>query len=541
VPVSLRVAILRNAHDSVWGGHRNAVTTFKEIVAKYYWPAMDVECQRYVSNCEPCQLAKGLKPSRQGFLSGWNHNKANQQICMDLIGPISAGETGHTMHKVPTYIFVITDPFSHMLWLSCISGKSSEEVYHKFVESYLLEEGCCRVVLTDRGREFNNVLLKGLMYLLRTRLKFTPAYHPRGNYTERVNRFIGESLRTMLNSPGAKKQDWHYFVKFVEFAYRRMPIPGTNISPFMLARGRQPLIPTDLELLDSEEAGTAGLPMSEQVRELKKYQKTAEELLLKARKEALSKSKERFDMNQVEEIFHPGEHVRYYNRLSARRHEKDEVGSKFKLRNVRYVIVKRLSVSRYLLKHAMTNVEKEAHVSQIARMRIDHERDAHLPAPAKPTVEAWWKKIKTGAMVLFWLRSNEDCRLSMMEVTNVNVDEREFTGWYYIHRARARVYQFGRPQCDMRYAPEWKDGQGMSWAAPPESLKPKLTRLLDHFDASDVEIISAGFDLESDGKVPRRISEVADVWLRRAARTEPQCLKALSFPSEAERARCKKL
>ena len=30
VPANLRVAILRNSHDSVWGGHRNAVATFKE-------------------------------------------------------------------------------------------------------------------------------------------------------------------------------------------------------------------------------------------------------------------------------------------------------------------------------------------------------------------------------------------------------------------------------------------------------------------------------------------------------------------------------
>ena len=184
---------------------------------------------------------------------------------MDLIGPISAGVSGHVKHNEPTYIFVITGPFSQMLWLSCISGKSAEEVYTKFVKYYLLEEGCCRVVLTDRGCEFNTTLLKSLMHLLRTILKFTPAYHPRGNYTERVNRFVGESLRTMLSSSGAKKQDWHQFVKFVEFAYRRMHIPGTNISPFMLVRGRQPQTPNDMEMLNPEEARAQGLPMAEQV------------------------------------------------------------------------------------------------------------------------------------------------------------------------------------------------------------------------------------------------------------------------------------
>ena len=94
--------------------------------------------------------------------------------------------------KIPTYILVIVDPFSHMLWLECISGKSADEVYDKFVEGFLLEEGCCRVVLTDQGREFDNKMLRSLMYMLRTRMKITPSYHPRGNVTKRVNRFIGE-------------------------------------------------------------------------------------------------------------------------------------------------------------------------------------------------------------------------------------------------------------------------------------------------------------------------------------------------------------
>ena len=52
VPTSLRIAVLNNAHSSVWGGHRNSVATFKEIVGKYYWPCMDDECQKYVHHCE---------------------------------------------------------------------------------------------------------------------------------------------------------------------------------------------------------------------------------------------------------------------------------------------------------------------------------------------------------------------------------------------------------------------------------------------------------------------------------------------------------
>ena len=94
-----------------------------------------------------------------------------------------------------------------MLRLIPITWKSAEEVYQKFVEHFLFEEGAPLFILTDRGKEFDNELLRELFRLLKTRLYLTPSYHPRGGYTERVNRFVGESLRTMLNMPGAKKAD----------------------------------------------------------------------------------------------------------------------------------------------------------------------------------------------------------------------------------------------------------------------------------------------------------------------------------------------
>ena len=71
---------------------------------------------------------------------------------MDVVGPIGARESGHIQHVVPLHIVVITDPFSHMLWLIPITGKSAEEVYSKFVEHFLLVEGAPLFILTDRGK-----------------------------------------------------------------------------------------------------------------------------------------------------------------------------------------------------------------------------------------------------------------------------------------------------------------------------------------------------------------------------------------------------
>ena len=91
--------------------------------------------------------------------------------------------------------------------------------------------------------------------------------------------------------------------------------------------------------------------------------KMASDMLLAVRTKVLAKSKERFDQHQIEEVFEPGEHVRLWNRLVARKDDIAEVGSKLKLRNTRYVVVSRLSPSRYRVRHLYTGREKDAHVS----------------------------------------------------------------------------------------------------------------------------------------------------------------------------------
>jgi len=138
VPPALRQKVIRSMHSGVFGAHRNATATFKELVSRYWWPSLEKDTHDFVRRCAHCELAKGCKPSRQGYLQGFRHSSVMHAITMDLIGPMGARETGHVRHAVPLYILVITDPFSHMLWLQPITTKAPEEVYKKFVENFLL-------------------------------------------------------------------------------------------------------------------------------------------------------------------------------------------------------------------------------------------------------------------------------------------------------------------------------------------------------------------------------------------------------------------
>ena len=64
---------------------------------------------------------------------------------------------------------------------------------------------------------------------------------------------------------------------------------------------------------------------------------------------------------------------------------------------------------------------------------------------------------------------------------------------------------------------------------------------MENYNSQEVELICAGFDMESNGKTPGRVIETVDSWLRKAAKDEPEALKALSHPTAAEMDRAKKL
>ena len=123
--------------------------------------------------------------------------------------------------------------------------------------------------------------------------------------------------------PGAKKADWWKLTKFVQFAYRRMFIPGTNLSPYMVARGRQPSLPSDLECLQKGDALPTGAPLNEHVKTLTEQMKLASALLLAARKQQLLRSRESFNQHQIETHFEVGERVRLHKRVPVRRDDEE--------------------------------------------------------------------------------------------------------------------------------------------------------------------------------------------------------------------------
>jgi hypothetical protein len=109
------------------------------------------------------------------------------------------------------------------------------ELYYKHVFKRF---GWLNKFLSDRGPQFNLLVLKELWKILRTEGCMTTAYHPQTDgETERMNREIETYLRIFCSN---HSHNWNQYLPALEFAINNCINSSTKQSPFFLMYGSHP-------------------------------------------------------------------------------------------------------------------------------------------------------------------------------------------------------------------------------------------------------------------------------------------------------------
>ena len=552
VPKALRIKVMRQHHTGLFGAHRGQRATLHSIAQRFYWPRMAEDVREFVSVCRGCQLGKGTNPAHAGLLKGKTYSQALHTICMDLVGPIRQDSGGGTSDL---YIFVMVDPFTHFLWLEVIESKAAEQVFKAFVTRILLEEGAPRVIHVDNGSEFKNRLMSELFDKLQVRCQYSPAYHPQSNQTERANRFVVETLRVLVNEPRARKRDWHRLIKYIEFAYRRMPIPGTNISAYMMARGREPMLPDDIAFMEKD---LPNRDWKEYLRELQQNMEVSRRLVAEARQLVQMRNSDLRDLSQKEERFAVGDVVRYWNLPRTTNGDP----KKLKFRNKLFKVAKvhdehTERPCRYDLRSVEGDEFREnASAGQLARFRGDNmllhddavmptAQDAGTAAGAAPRATAGarapafkmrdqaqlWAKLQLNRHCCFVFKNEPPSFLRVGEVVNNSPDGRLITVHFWIHSlgyGQGGGYKPELPLANRKLAPEYKNSAGRSVFTFTDESKVYPVEM--DLDTDDIDVILPTLTLTVSGKVKDDDLRKVDGWLLERGKAQPRAYKALSDP-----------
>jgi transposase InsO family protein/site-specific DNA-cytosine methylase len=237
VPERLRNQVLDALHGSPWAGHQGINRTLVRVRQHAWWPGWTQAVKYWCTHCWPCQARK-----RYGKFSKlptvWRElpPHAHHTIGIDFFGPLPTSKNGHV------YILVIQDLYSRWVEAYPLTPEefNSAGTARIIVDKYCTQHGPPAVILSDRGSQFMSELAAQVYKFLGARKLSTTAYSPQTNgKTERFMQTLAAHLAMVVNGTGS---DWDEWLPHVTFAYNSSEHAATGVSPFLLAKGREPRI-----------------------------------------------------------------------------------------------------------------------------------------------------------------------------------------------------------------------------------------------------------------------------------------------------------
>jgi hypothetical protein len=237
----IRQDILFAYHHSLFGAHQSAKRTYGVIGARYYWPGLKTDVERFVRGCVSCQRQKPDKGIRAPTQAINNPDRPWATLHVDFITCLPQTSNGNDA------LVVFVDKLTRMVHLVPFrrEGFTSAEFGKVFVQEIVRLHGVPDTIISDRDPLFGSTWWQQVTNDLKIHHHMSTAFHPQTDgTTEKMNDVVESALRHYTNESGS---DWDQFLAGVEFALNNSICEATRISPFRFNYGYSPKMPLDVE------------------------------------------------------------------------------------------------------------------------------------------------------------------------------------------------------------------------------------------------------------------------------------------------------
>ena len=423
IPDTMREFIMSSFHDSVTGVHFGSSRVIPAIKQRFYWPNMERDIRDYICTCDLCQRAKATKQRSAGLLKPKGIQRPGF-LSVDLQGPYPIGKGNYD------FILTLKDVFLGLVVLLPMkSGEKGIDAAHcaeLIFKHWVRYFGIPRVILTDRGPQFEAELFARFCMRLGIDRAKTAAYHPETNsQAERQHGFHTPLLKALcVNNP----RDWPTWLPYLQFAINSSPVEGHGISPLEGLTGFPPLQPLDLYLLPTDDYSFDNDRHQYKI-EHPKRMKHIHALMNKVKNEQNANMKERYDEKHHEVLYEVGDLCLVYKPANVKGPRKLAIDFRGPFRVIR---VMSPNTYKVCLHNNGDSREWTVSVKNMVGYVMRRERDAttwmdvdpELPRPALPPRFQRPKKAATtptGQVTLSQRPAEERAYLELTNSTNPSI------------------------------------------------------------------------------------------------------------------------
>ena len=234
----IRTLLISEAHDSPMAGHFGMDKTLELVQRYWYWRGLQRDVREYVKTCATCQRAKHATSKPPGKLYPIVASRPWEIITLDFV----SGLPTESKTKF-SQILVIVDKFTKYVILEpCTMEVDAAQTASLFTKRVIGEFGVPSVVISDRGPQFASAVWSSVLKLLGSRSALATTHHPQTDgQSERVIQTLTRIIRAYVRD---QSSSWVGMLPLFQFALNNSISLGTQLTPFQLIHGRDPVAPT---------------------------------------------------------------------------------------------------------------------------------------------------------------------------------------------------------------------------------------------------------------------------------------------------------
>ncbi len=332
--------LIQYTHDSTMTEHLKRDVTDALLSWQFFWPEMLQNVCTFCWNCNKCCMNNSWKDRWQGFLKPLPVSKQIwQKIFIDFVVNLLSSEGC-------TNLLIITDCLNKKVILKLCKNMTAEWVTQTFVQHFYRAHELFTTIVSDWGTQFVSSLWKRVCQLLKIVWRMFTAYHLKINEaTEQMNQNVELYICTFFNY---SQNNWASLLLMTELVINNHDFILTEVSSFFLSHEYHMKPLQLLEKLKPVQSAKSSVQKADQIvqkmKEVTEWAQMTMTVTQQIQKEAANwKRQQSYDFKKEDKIW-----------LNLKNICINHLCKKFDAKNVKYIIVKKVSSHSFCLNTSLS-------------------------------------------------------------------------------------------------------------------------------------------------------------------------------------------